>query len=183
MRPPFLGVCLGLDLELIGHPFAFQLPVIFVDCRVDDLLLFVDRSHSNVLLIVEIVLVGHLCLIDHLLVILWLVLLLIGFRLVPWISSSLLRRWVLVPRLLECEVLPLQALRCKLRQNKQHLLATSSLQLQRRELAVDLQLLTLVDDIGRNGHRVIVFAEIRRGDVIEPEEILHQTRLNHMGTS
>ena len=65
VRPPLLGVCLGLDLELVGHPLALQLPIVFVDGRVDDLLLFVDCSHPNVLLIIDVVLFSHIRLVDQ----------------------------------------------------------------------------------------------------------------------
>lgn len=172
MCSPFFGVSLGLDLEFIGHSLTFQLPIIFIDCWVDDLLFLVYRSHSDVFLIIEIILICHLCLVDHLLVILGLVLLLIWFRLVPWITSSLLRRWILISWLFEGKILAFKCLSSELRENDENLLATSALQLQGRELTVDLQFFTLIDDVSRNRHRIIVFAEIWRRDVIKREEVL-----------
>lgn len=62
----------------------------------DDLFLFIDSCHTDVLLIVEVVLVGHFCLIDELFIIVALVALLIGLGLVSalrvayWAVSSYL---------------------------------------------------------------------------------------------
>lgn len=125
VRPPLLGVCLGLDLELVGHPLALQLPIVFVDGRVDDLLLFVNCSHANVLLIIDVVLFGHIRLVDQLFVVLVLISLLIRLGLVPNISQPLLGR-VLVLRFFKCKIFAFEALGGEQSQDDKRLLSASS---------------------------------------------------------
>jgi hypothetical protein len=56
------------------------------------------------------------------------------------------------------------------------LVPTTSLQLQRREIASNLKLFALIDDVGGNSGRVIVLAEVRSRDVVGLEEILDKTK-------
>jgi len=61
-----------------------------------------------------------------------------------------------------------------LSKDDQGLLATPSLQFERREISGDLKFLALVNNVGGNGHRIIVFAEVRSIDVIDLKQILDQ---------
>lgn len=62
----------------------------------DDLLLLIDCSHTDMLLIVEVILISHFCLVDELFIIVPLVRLLVGLGLISslwmayWAASSYL---------------------------------------------------------------------------------------------
>lgn len=67
MRPPFLGISLGLDFEFVGHPFALQLPVILTHCTYNNLLVLIkSRIRPMLLPVVHLFLLAHLDLVHHL---------------------------------------------------------------------------------------------------------------------
>jgi hypothetical protein len=80
---PFLCISLGLDLEFVGHSLTLKFPVIFIDCRMDNLLLFVNSRNTDVFLIIQVIFVSHFCLINQLFIIIAFVSLLIRFCFVP----------------------------------------------------------------------------------------------------
>jgi len=83
VRPPFFCVGFVLDFQLIGHSFTLELPIIFVHSRMNDLLLLVDCGHTNMLLVVQVIFIGHISLINQLLVIFSFVALFVRLGFIP----------------------------------------------------------------------------------------------------
>lgn len=138
-----------------------------------NLFVFVNGSCSDLLLVIQFVLLSNIDIINHLIIIISrlivIFLLFFGFR-------CFLVRWFL-----EIEVLLLHCLRCESVQDQQNLLPATRFEFEWWEITGNLQFLALLDDIARNGHRLVVLRVISL-HIIQLKQIFNETTNNKQDT-
>lgn len=166
---PLFVISFVLYFKLAGNSLALKFPIILTYCRMYNLFIFINGCCSNLFLVIQLVLLSNIDIINHLIIIIsrLIVVFLLLFSL-----CCLLIRW-----LFEIKVLLLHGLGCEPIQNEQNLLPAPRFEFERWEITGNLQFLALLDDIARNGHRLVILRVIRL-NIIQLKQIFNQTTNN-----
>ncbi len=177
MRPPLFGIRLGLDLQLIGYPFALQFPIILANSTDNNLFILINCSIATMLFpVIHFLFLSHFNLIHHFIPIINLLISLIGFFLLEILH-------LFVFGFFKIKVFAFECFWSQLIENRDHLLATAGLQLEGWKLTLNTNLFALVNNGRGDSHGIVELGKVWWRNIIELKEPLNQATIMKSNTS